>query len=114
MRAAAKKAGTTKRWSSRRCSPSGKRISCCSNSARRNSLCGVEEPERHVGRGEAVPVDEAEGGRSPAAVPDHLADDDVGAVLRRGGVEALQRGRLKPVVVVGEEHELAARRLQTH
>ena len=71
-----------------------------------------QELERHIGGGEAVAVGGAEVGRAAAPVAHDLADDDVGAVLARGGVHALERVGLQPVVVVGEEHELALRGVQ--
>ena len=46
--------------------------------------------------------------RHGLAVADDLADDDVRSVARRGGVHALQRVVLDPVVVVDEVDELAA------
>jgi hypothetical protein len=71
-----------------------------------------QEPERRVGRAQAVAVDEAQVRRASAAVPDDLADHDVGAVLGGGGVQALERVWIQPVVVVGEEDELAPRRVE--
>ena len=57
MRSAAKKAGTVKRWSSSRCSPSGKRSAVPLQQRAAEQLVRGQEPERRVGRGEAVAVD---------------------------------------------------------